>query len=130
MPLSLGIDCAGASAAVTCTVELPDSLATLSVPGVDVSSLLAAVTGTTTYTGAQVAFATASVTAGGEKLSAGSAGASGSGGMAGPSANGTMTGGATPSATKPAEQTNAAAVRGVEVAALFGVVGAAVAQLL
>jgi hypothetical protein len=129
--LVVDIDCTSKED-VTCTVGLPDGGSQLSVPGVDLESMLASFMGTTTFSGDSIAYATASVTAGGEKLAAatGGSGASGSAVPMPTGGNATVSGGASPSASKPAEQTGKASALGVEVAALFGVVGIAAAGLL
>ncbi|KAF2680495.1 hypothetical protein K458DRAFT_421432 [Lentithecium fluviatile CBS 122367] len=124
MPLSTGMDCTSKSD-VACTIAVKQN--EISISGVDVSSIAAAFDGTSTYSGAEVAFATASVTAGADKLA--SAGSSGSATPAA-SANGTVSGSASPSPSAPAEQTGAASAFGVEVAALFGIGAAAAAQFL
>jgi hypothetical protein len=125
MTLAVNVDCTSKSD-VTCAVAMPSPI---SIPGVDISELLSPFLGTTTYSGSAVAFTTAPVTKGAEKLSGSGSGASG----AAPSssgANGTVSGGASPTSSgKPAEQTGAATNFGVEMAAIFGLAGAAAAQL-
>jgi hypothetical protein len=123
MTLAVNVDCTSKSD-VTCAVAMPSPI---SIPGVNISDLLGPFLGTTTYSGSQVAFTTAPVTKGAEKLSG-----SGASGAAPTSsgANGTVSGGASPTSSgKPAEQTGAATNFGVEMAAVFGLAGAAAAQL-
>jgi hypothetical protein len=124
MTLSLNVDCTSKKD-VTCSVGMPSGANDFSIPGVDVSSLLGPFMGTTTYSGSQIAFTTAPVTKGAEKLVGGGA----SGVAPTSSGNGTVSGGASPT-SNPVEQTGAANAFGVEVAALFGIAGAAAAQLL
>lgn len=129
VPFTFDIACTGKSPAVTCTTDVPnaDKISVSGLDPSDISDILP--TGTTTYTGGEVSFLAAPVTAGQEKLQA--TPKESQSGTAG-SQSGSPTPSPSKSGEKPAEQTgkNAAGRVGGKVGVVVGALGVAAAGLL